>query len=159
MKPLFETDDITSFTCDFGWLSNFYPVTVELDGIRYSSVEHAYQAAKFDRKHRHNFGPYLTPGQAKRLARSMIKQFQDDPDSHLTPDWDFIKYEIMVDLIRQKFSPNTDLAEKLVDTGNRKIVEGNTWGDTYWGVCDGKGLNVLGNIIMAERRYLQSLYR
>ena len=44
----------------------------------------------------------------------------------------------MADLLRQKFS-HPDLAVLLLATGDEDLVEINTWGDTFWGICDGKG--------------------
>jgi len=37
---------IDSFKGDFRFLSNFYPVNVDYEGIMYPTVEHAYVAAK-----------------------------------------------------------------------------------------------------------------
>ena len=57
----------------------------------------------------------------------------------------------MLNLVRAKFKQNPGLAEKLLNTGERELVEGNQWGDTFWGVCSGKGENVLGKILMQVR--------
>lgn len=54
-------------------------------------------------------------------------------------------------LLRQKFH-DPELQQRLLDTGSEELVEGNTWGDVYWGVCDGKGQNNLGKILMDLRR-------
>ena len=42
----------------------------------------------------------------------------------------------------------------LLATGDAKIVEGNTWGDVFWGVCNGVGENHLGEILMKVRQDL-----
>ena len=42
-----------------------------------------------------------------------------------------------------------DLRDALLATGNAELVEGNGWGDRYWGVCDGQGRNRLGRMLMA----------
>ncbi len=55
-----------------------------------------------------------------------------------------------------KFTRHFDLREKLLATGDRKLVEGNTWGDTFWGVCRGNGKNHLGKILMKIRAELQA---
>jgi predicted NAD-dependent protein-ADP-ribosyltransferase YbiA (DUF1768 family) len=60
----------------------------------------------------------------------------------------------MQSLIRQKFAPGTELGNKLIETGTGKIVEGNNWGDTFWGVCNGQGQNMLGKILMKQRESL-----
>ena len=58
----------------------------------------------------------------------------------------------MEDLIYQKFSTNPELAAKLIATGDALLVEGNWWHDTFFGVCDGKGENHLGLILMRVRK-------
>lgn len=57
----------------------------------------------------------------------------------------------MNEIVRQKFLQNKHLAEKLRNTGNRSIIEGNTWGDTEWGVYKGVGENKLGKILETIR--------
>ena len=69
--------------------------------------------------------------------------------------WDSIKLTVMEDLLRQKFAA-ADLRQKLLDTGDAELVEGNVWQDFWWGVCDGKGENHLGKLLMAIRNDLLS---
>lgn len=61
----------------------------------------------------------------------------------------------MYDICRAKFEQNADLRCKLLTTGDAMLVEGNTWGDTVWGVCQGKGENRLGKILMRVRKELR----
>ena len=63
----------------------------------------------------------------------------------------------MRSLIQQKFALGSVLGEKLKATGARKLVEGNAWGDVFWGVCEGQGRNQLGELLMEQRTLLQSL--
>ena len=56
-------------------------------------------------------------------------------------------------LLQKFFIP--ELREKLLATGNEELIEGNWWGDTYWGVCKGKGENNLGKSLMKIRTELQ----
>jgi ribA/ribD-fused uncharacterized protein len=135
-------EPIESFSGEWRWLSNFYLVPVPFDGIWYPSVEHAYQAAKTD-------DPTLraairlapTPGKAKKMGRTI----------KLRPDWHTVKMSVMVRLLRQKFKPGTTLAKLLVATNGRELIEDNRWGDTFWGICRGKGENHLGNLLMLQR--------
>jgi predicted NAD-dependent protein-ADP-ribosyltransferase YbiA (DUF1768 family) len=53
------------------------------------------------------------------------------------------------------------MAEKLLATGDRMLIEGNTWGDRRWGCVqaqDGtwRGRNWLGEILMQVREELRS---
>ena len=115
-------ETISSFRDKYRYLSNFYYCVVELDGTRYYAVENAYQAAKVDPDFRRPFQK-CTPGRSKTLSREL----------GIMPDFDLIKVEVMRNLLEQKFYPGSDLAGKLMSTGFVDIIEGNTWGDTFWG--------------------------
>lgn len=135
---------INSFTGEYRFLSNFYPCTIKYEGEIYPSTENAYQAAKtLDKDERKKFRA-ISAGQAKALGQKIVKQ----------DDWDFIKTEVMFDLVEQKFSQGK-LKELLLMTENQELIEGNTWGDTFWGVCKGEGQNMLGKILMLVRADLQ----
>lgn len=134
-------DMITEFQGEYRFLSNFWPAIVVLDNVQYPSVEHAYMAAKTTdiilRKH---IKEQPTAAMAKKLGRSL----------QLRPDWEMIKLGVMESLVRQKFQEPT-LKAKLLQTGDQEIIENNTWNDTFWGVCRGKGSNHLGKILMKVR--------
>lgn len=142
---------ITSFSGEFEFLSNFYPVDIIHEGLVYPSVEHAYQAMKtFVPSERNRIRLAKTPGKAKRLGAKVV----------LWDTWDMYKEEIMMHFCYDKFdrAKNPDLVKRLLQTESRTIIEGNTWGDTYWGVCKGEGLNKLGEILMDIRHYHQFNY-
>ena len=44
--------------------------------------------------------------------------------------------------------------QKLIDTGDIELVEVNSWGDTFYGVCNGVGENHLGKLLMKIRKEL-----
>jgi len=137
-----EFEPISKFQGEYRWLSNFWPCDIEYDGLAFTSTENAYQAAKFlDIKHKIEIQK-LSAAQAKRYASKHKKEIR--------PDWDEIKLEIMEDISRLKYSI-TEFKDRLTLTGSREIIEGNTWNDTYWGVCKGKGENNLGKILMKIR--------
>lgn len=60
----------------------------------------------------------------------------------------------MKELIMIKFQ-NPLLKEKLLNTGDALLIEGNTWRDYYWGECKGKGENHLGKILMEVREIIK----
>jgi ribA/ribD-fused uncharacterized protein len=131
---------IESFKGYFRFLSNFWLAEVEFEETTYPCVENAYQAAKtLDLETRKLFLG-LTPGQAKAKGRSL----------EIRPDWESIKIPVMTQLVRSKFQ-HPILKKQLLDTGDFELIEGNTWGDTFWGVCNGKGENNLGKILMKIR--------
>ena len=138
-------DPITGFWGEYRFLSNFFPVDVVLDGEAYPSVEHAYQAAKLspsDAVGRDAIRCAATPGQAKRLGSNAVPR----------AGWDDMKVAIMRDLLRQKFT-RPDLAARLLTTGDADLIEGNSWGDRFWGQSPvGDGENRLGRLLMEIRR-------
>lgn len=139
---------INSFRGEYHFLSNFYPCTVILDDMEYSSVEHAYQAAKtLDLEVRRKIKEAPTPGQAKKLGGHLKLQMS-------VPAWNTLKVKIMYDLLQQKFS-DPILSKKLVDTDDAELIEGNWWNDTFWGKCGGVGDNRLGILLMMIRGMLK----
>lgn len=140
-----STDPITSFNGRFRFLSNFAPAKVELDGVEYPTVEHAFQAAKsLDNKDRKKIREAPTPGKAKRLGRKV----------KLRSDWERIKIPLMYDLLYKKFV-QPDFKRALLNTGDRQLIEGNSWGDRFWGESPvGNGSNHLGKLLMQLREQL-----
>jgi ribA/ribD-fused uncharacterized protein len=136
---------IDSFRGAHRFLSNFHPCRVALDGQVYRSVEHAYQAAKTTDRERRKELHRLTAAGAKRWASALP----------LRPDWEAVKLDVMHDLLRQKFLGDEGLAAQLLATGEHDLIEGNTWGDTYWGVYRGCGNNHLGRLLMQVRSELR----
>lgn len=126
---------IDKFAGKYRFLSNFY---VEPDG---TCVELEYQSAKCcTDEDREKFNG-LTAGQAKRLGKTV----------KLRPDWEDLKQLVMFNLVYSKFEDHKELTDLLTATGTQELIEGNDWGDRYWGVCRGKGENELGKILMLVR--------
>ena len=132
---------ITSFKGEFFFLSNFYGCPINYLGLLFPTVEHAFQATKTkSAKERRRISLIITPGSAKRAGRKL----------DLRKDWETIKVGVMTDLLELKFI-HPQLRRALLNTGEEYLVEGNNWGDTFWGACDGKGKNKLGLLLMELR--------
>lgn len=139
---------ILSFRDEYFFLSNFYPVEIKLDGIVYPNAETAFQAQKtLDDEERRKFSMLKNPVQAKRLGRKV----------KLRDDWEEVKLDIMTKIVSQKFLQHPHLIEMLLQTGDEELVEGNKWGDRFWGVCKDKGENHLGKILMKIRDAYKSI--
>lgn len=137
---------IESFTGPFRFLSNFHYCPITYEGLTYPSLVHAFQAAKsLDPLERAFIRDSDTPGRAKKQGRAIT----------LRPGWEQCKQNIMLKLLHTKFAPHSALAAQLLATGERKLIEGNHWGDTYWGMCDGVGNNFLGKLLMRVREELK----
>lgn len=136
---------INSFRNENFFLSNMYECDVCYEGIIFSSAEAAFQAAKCaDKDEMYSFIG-LNGYEAKRKGRTV----------KLRKDWNDKRVEIMYDIVKSKFTLNPSLRIKLLNTGDKKLIEGNTWGDTFWGVCNGVGKNYLGKILMKVRSELR----
>lgn len=120
-------DPILEFSGDYCWLSNFHDYIIDLGGRMFASSEHAFQATKtFDPVWQKDIQQARSPGSAKRLGG----------ECPLREDWDDIRVEMMRLVLAAKF-PEGDkaLTAKLLATGDRLLVEGNNWHDTFWGAC------------------------
>src|SRR5881394_2530499 len=138
-SPTRSTQDMTTFQPERGfrdalaYCSNFHPSPIIMGGVRFATVEHAFQAAKtLDPSERAHIAAAPTPGRAKHLGRRVT----------LRPGWDDMRVSIMLTLLRSKFD-DPALRVQLLATGDIQLVEHNTWGDRFWGVCDGSGENHL----------------
>lgn len=134
---------ISEFRGKHAFLSNFFPRRIIFERAVYPTVEHAYQAAKtLDEAERERIRKARTPGEAKAIGKKVT----------LRKDWCQIRVEVMLNLLRAKFS-NPRLRQALLDTGAIDIEEGNLWGDRFWGVDirTGKGENWLGRLLMQVR--------
>ena len=133
---------IDRFRDEYHFLSNFYPIEIEYKGLIYPSLEHAYQADKTnDIKTKQEIINTKSPGLAKKMGRKV--KMRNDFNSILT----------MFELLTIKFN-NPQMRELLLSTGDAILIEGNDWNDTFWGVCNGKGKNVLGKLLMKVRNNL-----
>lgn len=134
---------IDKFDGDYAFLSNFYPSEITMpDGITYPSVEHAYQAHKTTdlEIRKHMSSDTISAAYVKKYGRKL----------KIREDWDQIKISVMLKALELKFK-DRELSDKLKETDPHELVEGNWWGDTFWGVCDGKGTNWLGTLLMLIR--------
>ena len=143
--------EIRGFQEQYRFLSNFYLSPITVNGVLFSTVEHAYQAFKMKTlSDLMKVAECVTPGQAKRLARTLpIRQ-----------DWPEKREEVMYSLLLHKFAI-PELSAQLLSTQDFLLVETNNWHDNYWGDCECPrckntvGENRLGKLLM-KIRYIRS---
>lgn len=145
------TEAIDTFRDEWDFLSNFFPVPVEIEGITYPTTEHAFQAMKtHETSERYLVRDASTPAGAKRKGKKVA----------LRDNWDTERFAVMEQVLRAKFSA-PHLRDKLLATGDRVLIEGNTWRDTTWGMVRDKatgqwrGRNELGKLLMKLRDELR----
>jgi ribA/ribD-fused uncharacterized protein len=143
---------ISEFNGEYRFLSNFYSAPTLYEGILYRTSEHAFQAAKtLIQAQREEIRDLLTPGEAKKYAgkKGPIR---------LRDGWNEMRIDVMRQVLRSKFTSvqNEHLKERLLDTGDAELIEGNTWGDVFWGQVNGQGENWLGRLLMELRADLRA---
>ena len=131
-------------------MSNFHVAPIVFYGKKWTSTEHAFQAAKV------NFeGPWakriyeaVSPGESKRLGR----------ECPLRERWGQVKVPTMRIILIAKFTQNASLYHKLLATGNRPIEEDAKW-DSFWGTGKtgpgGTGRNMMGHLLIRLRSELR----
>ncbi|WP_440877640.1 NADAR family protein [Thalassotalea sp. PLHSN55] len=132
---------------EYGEFSNFSKHGVEMDGVWWPTVEHYFQAQKFENiEHKEAIRTAYNSKQAAELGRSRKVPIRSD--------WEEVKDEIMYCAVLKKFQTHDSLKKLLISTGSQDIVE-NAPGDYYWGCGkNGTGLNKLGHILMRVRSEL-----
>lgn len=137
-----------STTDEYGEFSNFASYPIKLDGKKWPTSEHYFQAQKFlDPAVRERIRRTSNPAEAARLGRSR--------KLHLRPDWEAVKVAVMRKAVQAKFEQHGDLAGLLLATGEATLVE-HAPNDEFWGDGgDGSGRNMLGRILMDVRASLR----
>ncbi len=133
----------------YGCFSNFARYPFELDGQRWPTSEHYFQAQKFaGTRHVEEIRRARTPKEAAAMGRERSRP--------LRRDWEKVKDGVMARAVLRKFETHAELRELLLNTGEAKIVE-NAPHDYYWGCgADGSGKNMLGHILMDVREQLRA---
>ena len=139
---------------------------IVVDGITYKTAEHAFQAAKFDdMEYRKFISEASTPNKAYILGKQKIGggykwrtdlnpiiQSALDKGVKIRPDWEDVKVDVMINILRCKFQQDLHCLEVLLATDGQPLVEYSPR-DLYWGNGGAKnnGLNMLGQCLMNIR--------
>ncbi|OJJ19632.1 Swarming motility protein ybiA [marine bacterium AO1-C] len=132
----------------YGEFSNFAGFGVELGGKFYPTIEHYYQAQKFENEaYNEKIRQAATPKEAADLGKTR--------ELPLRANWDSVKSDIMWQAVQQKFHSHYDLAQMLLETDQKLLIENSPY-DEYWGIGSaGQGHNHLGTLLMRMRNQLK----
>ena len=137
---------------DHYYLSNFSAFRLVWRDIPFDTSEAAYHYEKF-------FNGGLACNVVARCisaAASAHEAFKiaEANKSKRRPDWDDVKVGIMRDILRAKANQHEYVRRKLLQTGDRELIE-NSWRDDYWGWGENRdGKNMLGRLWMEVRSEL-----
>jgi ribA/ribD-fused uncharacterized protein len=120
---------------------------IELDGAQWPSVEHYYQAMKFeDEAYREEIRNAAHPADAAKLGKSKKHGRRKD--------WDKVKETYMTRGNYIKCRTHPEVAQALLATGELQILETNQY-DYFWGCGrDTRGHNTYGKVLMKVREQL-----
>jgi ribA/ribD-fused uncharacterized protein len=136
----------------YGAFSNLYKRPIEFEGRVYPTAEHAYQAGKARKEAVREW--ILSAPTPSLLAMAAHGLYTWD----VAPDWSQNKFDRMRRVLRAKFIQHEDLQDLLLSTGDLRLVEvGRVDNEVnrVWGEVRGKGLNMLGVLLMELRADLR----
>ncbi len=120
----------------------------ELEGREWPSVEHYYQAMKFEseaEREKIRLAPH--PKKARRMGRSRLRSIRKD--------WKQVKRVYMTRALWTKCKTYPEIAQKLLATGDLVLLESSQY-DYYWGCGrDRRGNNYFGKALMGVRQKLR----
>jgi len=130
---------------DFGTFSRHGFV---LEDLEWPSVEHYYQAKKFDdAQYRELIRRADHPKKARKLGRTRRRKRR--------PDWKNIKLTVMTRGVYIKCRTHPEIAAALLATADKVLVEDSNY-DYFWGCGrDRRGLNNYGKVLMNVRAKLR----
>ena len=127
---------------EYGYLATYSNYGFFKDGVFWKTSEHYYQAQKF------MDSDAETPKIASTIGR--------DRKLNLRSDWEEVKQDVMFDAVYYKFKQNKDILQKLLNTGDAKIIEA-TVKENYWGCGpNNDGQNNYGKILVKVRETLRT---
>ena len=137
----------------WSWLSNMaIDPFLDQNGTEWRSVEHFYQAAKaINNRDRDQIRMAASPFDAKRLGGRL---------ANCRKDWKTYRVTAMRRALALRFHAGAPSSERLLKTGDQALVHDTPWGrtgDPFWGNGrDGRGRNLLGEMLMEQRDALRT---
>ena len=148
---------------DFYVLSNFSAFRLSWRGRDFDTSEAAYHWERFATGQEGNRSPAFGSMASAvaddiRFAKSAHEAFKiaQEHKSMQRPDWDAVKVEVMRSILRAKAAQHEYVRRKLLETGDRELIE-DSWRDSFWGWGPSRdGKNMLGKLWMEIRVELRA---
>jgi len=130
---------------EFYPFSNFSSFKIFWNGFDFMTSEHAYHCEKFPA-----YPAIQYQIKNARSAHGAFKLAQEYKEKRRA-DWDEVKIGIMKKILHAKVTQHPYVQKKLIDSGNRELIE-DSWRDDFWGWGPNKdGKNQLGKLWMEVR--------
>lgn len=153
-----DTEDTVYFyEQEFYVLSNYSAFNLIWKGQKFDTSEAAYHWEKFPMRSASDKVRFTIQRQIRTApsAHAAQKVAQANKE-HIRKDWNKVKLQVMYDILKEKVNQHEYVKKKLLETGDRELVE-DSWRDSFWGWGPNKdGKNVLGKIWMKIRKELQN---
>lgn len=136
----------------YGVFSNLFKRSITFEGVEFPTAEHAYQAGKARKEAVRDW--ILSAPTPSLVAMAAHGLYTWD----ITPNWSKIKFDRMREVLRAKYTQHEDLRTLLLSTGEARLVESCSTDNLVnrtWGEVNGKGLNMLGVLLMEVRAELK----
>jgi predicted NAD-dependent protein-ADP-ribosyltransferase YbiA (DUF1768 family) len=117
-------DVINQFKGEYDFLNNRFGCRFVWQGLQYGNVEAAFQSSKCAAESERKVFAGCSAEKAALKGKELV------PYS----GWEDDCLDIMESIERVKFEQNSALMKKLIDTGNRLLINGNNKQETYWGI-------------------------
>ena len=126
------------------------------EGIKFYSAETAFQYKKASMNGQHEEAKKVQKMSDSYQAKRACKDIKENEE------WRQKKEKVMKEILEEKFKQNINMKQKLIQTGNSKLLEGTS--DKFWGsgipIAKYKsinqknipGKNILGNMLSEIRK-------
>jgi len=134
---------------EFYPLSNFSAFKVQWKDHTFDTSEAAYHWEKFPGHP--NFQRAIREAFSAHAAFKLAESYR----RYRRSDWAQVKVSIMLDILRAKVSQHVYVYRKLLQTGERELIEC-SWRDDFWGWGPNRdGQNMLGRLWMQIRQEIR----
>lgn len=150
-----EVDEIRFYRANekpYGVFSNLHRREMEFEGRSFATAEHAYQAGKARKEAVKEW--ILAAPSPSLVAMAAHGLYYWD----IVPGWSKNKFNRMKDVLRAKYTQHEDLRSLLLSTEGKRLIESTTVDNEVnrtWGEVNGKGKNMLGELLMEIRQELK----
>jgi ribA/ribD-fused uncharacterized protein len=151
MPHKLDTDtQVFFYEQEFYVLSNFSAFAISWNGRLFPTSEHLYHWHKLTRNK--TAAELIRKAPSAHEALGLARHYQ----AQWRVDWEYVRVGIMRTILNVKVDQHEYVRRKLLETGDRELIE-DSWRDDFWGWGLNKdGFNQLGKLWMEIRSELRA---